>query len=238
MSRAKNKSSSSQQLQITPRRRRRRKVLQFSPSSNLLIYPNDITYDTTKSYTSRDRKKFGRAILKDAKRLNRYLDDFNISEESISSSSSSSSVDQSSSSCSNTMSDDSDGCSNILPTEEILGIEHYLFGSNQHDYIQRRKVHAKRMLKTYRFQQRTNHLRGESSSEMQLRLAQLSMMLTESHRVQARERAWRAIPSERCSERSVSRKVSDMSSTSDGSISLSSSSSDDDCKMDVGSNIL
>ena len=129
------------------------------------------------------------------------------------------------------MSDDSDSCSNILPTEEILGIEHYLFGSNQHDHIQRRKVHAKRMLKTYRFQQRTNHLRGESSSEMELRLAQLSMMLTESHRVQARERAWRAIPSESSSERSVSRKVSDMSS--DGSISLSSSSSDFDCKMDV-----
>ena len=93
------------------------KVLTFSESSTLHIYPEDSHYEQTKSYTADDKKLFMKNTLKETLRISHILDH-----------------------CTNNPST-SDLEALGIENEEIIGIEHYLFNSPKRA-VRRRKFHT------------------------------------------------------------------------------------------------
>ena len=93
------------------------KVLSFSESSTLHIYPEDSHYEQTKSYSADDKKSFLKDALKETIRISHMLDH-----------------------CTNNPST-SDLEALGIENEEIIGIEHYLFNSPKRAG-KRRKLHT------------------------------------------------------------------------------------------------
>ena len=93
------------------------KVLTFSESSTLHIYPEDSHYEQTKSYSADDKKNFLKDALKETIRISHMLDH-----------------------CTNNPST-SDLEALGIENEEIIGIEHYLFNSPKRAG-KRRKLHT------------------------------------------------------------------------------------------------
>ncbi|KAL7467706.1 hypothetical protein ACHAXS_007957 [Conticribra weissflogii] len=145
-----------------PHNKEKTKQVRISESAALRVYQNKDSYSQIKSYTSRERKEFGRNTIIEAAKIRKIL---------------------------SSMSDRSDYHrvmnhlgSRGVSTEEIVGIEQFVLLKAPHDVIKERRTHARSIL----LEQEKQRIMGLVDDE---RLALISSSTSKRAAVQARIRA-------------------------------------------------